>query len=61
MEIEHSIKDSAKTDCPACKAIDSLQRLISGKDIPFILKGDGWYKDGYETKNNNATTKGKDQ
>lgn len=32
-------------DCEACEKEDSLQRVIGLSS--FVLKGGGWYKDGY--------------
>lgn len=46
-EIEHSIKDDPKTVCPSCGE-ETLVRLISASN--FILKGNGWYRDGYSSK-----------
>lgn len=43
-EIEHSIKDEPKKDCPSCGE-SKLKRLISLGG--FKLKGKGWFKDGY--------------
>ena len=45
--IEHSIKDEARTVCPECGE-ETLFRLISGGG-EFILKGSGWYRDGYSS------------
>jgi putative FmdB family regulatory protein len=52
-EIEQSIKDDALKRCP--KAVCprgiggvSVHRLISAAN--FILKGGGWYSDGYSSK-----------
>jgi putative FmdB family regulatory protein len=46
-EIVHSITSEQKYACPICKDVD-LKRLISNPN--FVLKGQGWYKDGYSTK-----------
>lgn len=43
-ELEQSIKDIAEKNCPECKK-ETAKRLISAGN--FILKGSGWYKDGY--------------
>jgi len=43
-EAEQRITEPALTDCPKCGA-DKAQRLISGSR--FVLKGSGWYADGY--------------
>jgi putative FmdB family regulatory protein len=52
-EIEQSIKDDAlkrcpKTVCPRGVGGVAVQRLISAAN--FILKGGGWYSDGYSGK-----------
>lgn len=44
---EQSIKDDPLKRCPKCDKY-TLQRLITNGN--FVLKGDGWYRDGY-TKN----------
>lgn len=44
LEISQRITESALKTCPECGK-DQLERLISGGG--FILKGGGWYKDGY--------------
>ena len=44
-EAEQSINDAALTECPNCKK-DTAKRMISGGQ-GFILKGGGWYADGY--------------
>jgi putative FmdB family regulatory protein len=44
MEAVQRITEPPLVDCPACNQ-PRLQRLISGTS--FILKGGGWYKDGY--------------
>jgi putative FmdB family regulatory protein len=43
-EAEQSIKDEPLTRCPECEQ-ETAKRLISSGN--FILKGSGWYKDGY--------------
>lgn len=43
-EAEQRITEPALTDCPKCGA-PKAQRLISGSR--FVLKGSGWYADGY--------------
>ena len=52
-EIEQSIKDDAlkrcpKAACPRGTGGVSVRRLISAAG--FILKGGGWYADGYSSK-----------
>jgi len=44
IEIEHSIKDSPNIFCAVCKS--QRHRLCGGT---FILKGEGWFKDGYSS------------
>jgi putative FmdB family regulatory protein len=44
-EADQSIKDSPLKKCPSCGK-DSAKRQISG-GAGFILKGGGWYADGY--------------
>lgn len=46
-EVEQRITEAALTECPSCKA-PKAQRLISGSR--FLLKGGGWYADGYGSK-----------
>lgn len=52
LEIEQSIKDDPITECPKCSE-RSLKRLISGGQ-GFILKGQGWFRDGYSSGDSNA-------
>lgn len=52
MEIEQNINDAPLSLCPECGA-NSFKRLISVTS--FILKGGGWYSDGY-TKGNKRTS-----
>jgi putative FmdB family regulatory protein len=52
-EIEQSIKDEPlkrcpKSACPRGTGGVSVRRLISASS--FILKGGGWYSDGYSSK-----------
>jgi putative FmdB family regulatory protein len=47
-EAEQSIKDDPLTSCPHCLGLE-VQRLISS-NTNFVLKGDGWYADGYSSK-----------
>ena len=47
LEAFQKITEDALKDCPACNK-PSLERLISGGT--FLLKGGGWYKDGYGSK-----------
>jgi len=47
-EEEQRITDKPTLECPKCK-VASAQRLISG-GTGFVLKGGGWYADGYISK-----------
>jgi putative FmdB family regulatory protein len=44
-EAEQSISEPPLTTCPNCKA-EAAKRLVTGGQ-GFILKGGGWYADGY--------------
>tara|TARA_R110002110_G_scaffold107895_1_gene269870 strand:+ start:8447 stop:8641 length:195 start_codon:yes stop_codon:yes gene_type:complete len=37
--------DEPLTDCEGCNEEDTLKRVIGLSS--FVLKGSGWYKDGY--------------
>ena len=52
-EVEQSIKDPALKRCKVCRA--KAQRLISASH--FILKGGGWYADGYGNKKSGGDAK----
>lgn len=47
-ETEQSINAEPLGECPRCKTV-ALQRLVSG-GTGFVLKGGGWYVDGYTKK-----------
>lgn len=47
LEIQQKLADAPLTTCPACGK-DGIQKLISA--TAFVLKGGGWYKDGYSSK-----------
>lgn len=47
-EAEQSISAKPLTECPACHQ-SSAKRMVSG-GAGFILKGGGWYADGYGLK-----------
>ncbi len=44
-EAEQSISEQPLTDCPSCHE-PQAKRMVSG-GAGFILKGGGWYADGY--------------
>lgn len=46
MEIEHSIKEPARTICPKCQR-EGLQRTIGRTS--FTLRGGGWANQGYSS------------
>ena len=50
-EIE-KFSDPALTYCKGCETEGGVHRLIPGQ-LNFILKGDGWYKDGYSSRKEN--------
>jgi len=52
-EVEQSIKDDPLKRCKVCKA--KVHRLISASH--FILKGGGWYADGYGNKKSGGDAK----
>lgn len=47
-EAEQSISEAPLTECPHCHA-SAAKRMVSGGQ-GFILKGGGWYADGYGNK-----------
>jgi len=47
LEVTQRIVDPPLVECPACHQ-PSLEKLIS--PTSFVLKGSGWYKDGYGGK-----------
>jgi putative FmdB family regulatory protein len=49
-EVEQSMRDPALKRCKVCRA--KAQRLISAS--AFILKGGGWYSDGYGSSKSGA-------
>ncbi len=46
-EVEKKISDESDELCATCGAIMSRQISVAS----FVLKGDGWFKDGYNKKN----------
>jgi putative FmdB family regulatory protein len=51
-ELFQSMSDEALKRCPTCRS--KVEKLISGGN--FLLKGGGWYADGYEKKSSSSTT-----
>ncbi len=51
-EAEQSISEAPLKTCPACKA-ERAKRQVSGGQ-GFILKGGGWYADGYGAKGSSS-------
>ena len=52
-EESQKISDPPLKKCPKCKG--GVVRLVSGST--FMLKGSGWYKDGYASTRKNSTGK----
>ena len=55
-EAEQSIKDAPLKTCVACGK-NAAKRLISG-GTGFLLKGGGWYADGYGSKPASSSASG---
>ena len=53
-EFEQSIHDPALKRCRVCRS--KVQRLISASS--FILKGGGWYSDGYGSSKSGGSSSG---
>ena len=47
--------DPILTLCKGCEIEGGVNRLMPGQ-MNFILKGDGWYKDGYSSKKDEPKT-----
>lgn len=56
-ETEQRITEAALKDCPKCGE-PKARRLISGSR--FVLKGGGWYADGYGSSKSTAASKPSD-
>jgi putative FmdB family regulatory protein len=54
-ELEQRITEAAIKKCPKCGKLKA-RRMISGGN--FMLKGSGWYADGYSGKSNGSSDKG---
>ena len=46
--------DDPLTVCKSCEKEGGVHKLIPGQ-MNFILKGDGWYKDGYSSSKENES------
>ncbi len=46
-EVMQGFKDEPLKECPECGS--ELEKILSKST--FVLKGGGWYKDGYDKKN----------
>lgn len=55
-EAEQSIKDPALKTCVSCGK-NKAKRLVSG-GTGFLLKGGGWYADGYGSKATSSSSSG---
>lgn len=53
-EAEQSISEAPLKECPHCHA-STARRQVSG-GAGFILKGGGWFADGYGSKKNESST-----
>jgi len=53
-EAEQSIKDQPLKRCVACGK-ETAKRLVSG-GTGFLLKGGGWYADGYGSKSSSSAS-----
>jgi putative FmdB family regulatory protein len=53
LEVQQKVADPPLTTCPECGA-EQLEKLISA--TAFVLKGGGWYKDGYGKKEGGERT-----
>lgn len=53
LEAVQRITDAALVECPSCHR-PALVRLISR--AAFVLKGGGWYRDGYAAGSGSANT-----
>lgn len=54
-ELQQRISESAIKDCPKCNQ-PAAKRLISGGS--FVLKGGGWYADGYGSSSKGSASTG---
>jgi putative FmdB family regulatory protein len=54
-EAEQSIKDAPLKKCPKCGKLQAKRQISRGAG--FILKGGGWYADGYGSSGGSASGK----
>jgi len=54
-EAMQKITEAPLTTCPQCSG--NLRKLVS--NTSFVLKGGGWYKDGYSSTQPNKSSTGK--
>ena len=47
--------DDPLTVCKSCEKEGGVHKLLPGK-MNFILRGEGWYKDGYSSKKDEPKT-----
>jgi putative FmdB family regulatory protein len=55
-EAEQSISESPLKKCPSCKKSTAKRQISGGQG--FILKGGGWYADGYGSSKGAAPVEG---
>jgi putative FmdB family regulatory protein len=53
LEVQQKLADAPLTTCPSCGQ-SALRKLISATS--FVLKGGGWYKDGYGSSKDKPRT-----
>jgi predicted nucleic acid-binding Zn ribbon protein len=46
--VDQKISDPPIKECSSCKKEEARRQIAGGS---FLLKGGGWYKDGYSGKN----------
>ena len=51
--------DEPLTVCKSCEKVGGVHKLIPGQ-MNFILKGEGWYKDGYSSSQPQQNNEGAD-
>jgi putative FmdB family regulatory protein len=58
-EAEQRISEAPLTECPACHAPKAKRQISAGAG--FILKGSGWYSDGYSSAKSDAKPEAKSE